>query len=66
MGDQITMPGLDEETRHNVRMLRSRSESLVSQAATLLEPLATTYRRRARELQLEAFLIENRGAARAA
>jgi hypothetical protein len=57
---------LDDETRHNVRMLRSRARSLVAQAAAVGEPLATAYRRRARELELEAFLVENRGAARVA
>jgi hypothetical protein len=46
-------------TRHSVAMLRSRAESLKAQAPTLIEPLATTYRRRARELELEAFLLEN-------
>jgi hypothetical protein len=48
-----------ENARHNVAMLRSRAESLKAQAPTLIEPLATTYRRRARELELEAFLLEN-------
>ena len=57
---------IDLETRRNVRMLRSRAGSLVAQAASLGEPLATAYRRRARELELEAFLVETRGAARAA
>ena len=57
---------IDLETRRNVRMLRSRAGSLVAQAASLGEPLATAYRRRARELELEAFLLETRGAARAA
>ena len=57
---------LDPETRHSVRMLRARAKSLTDQAATIAEPLATTYRRRARELELEAFLLENRAAARAA
>lgn len=57
---------LDDETRHNVRMLRARAQSLTEQAAPLVEPLATTYRRRARELELEAFLLETRAAARAA
>ena len=57
---------LDDETRHNVRMLRSRAKSFVTQASQLEEPLATTYRRRARELELEAFLVETRAAARAA
>ncbi len=56
---------LDEDTRHNVAMLRSRASSLKEQAHTLLEPLATTYRRRARELELEAFLLENTAVGRA-
>ncbi len=42
-----------------VRMLRSRAESLTAQAKSLPEPLAVTYRRRARELQLEAYLLDN-------
>jgi hypothetical protein len=49
-----------------VRMLRARADSLVAQSSQLAEPLAVTYRRRARELQLEAFLVETRGAARVA
>jgi hypothetical protein len=57
---------LDDETRHNVRMLRARAESFVGQSGSLPEPLATAYRRRARELELEAFLLETRAAARAA
>lgn len=57
---------LDPETRHSVRMLRARAKSLTEQAGTLSEPLANAYRRRARELELQAFLLENRAAARAA
>jgi hypothetical protein len=57
---------MDDETRHNVRMLRSRATSLVVQATAVGEPLGTAYRRRARELELEAFLVEAKGAARAA
>jgi hypothetical protein len=57
---------LDDEVRHNVSMLRSRAASLVTQAATLGEPLGTTYRRRARELELEAFVLETKAAARVA
>lgn len=57
---------LDDDTRHAVAMLRSRSRSLRKQAPTLVEPLATTYRRRARELELEAFLLENRASIPAA
>ena len=47
------------EERLGVRMLRSRAASLKAQAKALPEPLATTYRRRARELALEAFLLDN-------
>ena len=47
------------EERLDVRMLRSRAVSLKAQAKALPEPLATTYRRRARELALKAFLIDN-------
>jgi hypothetical protein len=65
MAAQTTLV-LDDETRQNVRMLRARAASLVAQSSQLAEPLAVTYRRRARELQLEAFLIETRGAARVA
>lgn len=51
-------------TVHEVRMLRSRAKSLAQQASALPEPLATTYRRRARELTLEAYLLEQAGLAR--
>ena len=44
---------------HEVCMLRSRAESLTTQAKSPSQPLAVTYRRRARELQLEAYLLEN-------
>jgi hypothetical protein len=47
------------EQPHEVRMLRSRAESLAAQAESLPESLAVTYRRRARELQLEAYLLDN-------
>ena len=57
---------LDDEVRHTVRMMRARAESFVAQSSSLPEPLATAYRRRARELELEAFLLETRAAARAA
>jgi len=49
----------DADQPHEVRMLRSRAESLTAQAKSLPEPLAITYRRRARELQLEAYLLDN-------
>ena len=51
--------GETAEAYHDVRMLRSRAASLKAQARSLPEPLATTYRRRARELELEAYLIDN-------
>jgi hypothetical protein len=57
---------LDDEVRHSVRMMRARADSFVAQSSALPEPLATAYRRRARELELEAFLLETRAAARAA
>ena len=47
------------DTDHEVRMLRSRAESLEAQAKMLPGPLAVTYRRRSRELALEAYLLEN-------
>jgi len=50
---------VDDDTRHSAAMLRSRADSLKAQSKTLIEPLATTYRRRATELELEAFLLEN-------
>ena len=65
MAEQTSLV-LDDETRQNVRMLRARADSLVAQSSQLAQPLAVTYRRRARELQLEAFLVETRGAARVA
>jgi hypothetical protein len=39
-------------------LLRSRAASLRSQADQLSELLATTYRRRASELELEAWILE--------
>ena len=61
--NEITSHRTDVDTsadeRLDVRMLRSRAASLKAQAKALPDPLATTYRRRARELALEAFLIEN-------
>ena len=62
----IDITVLDDETRHSLRMLRARADSFVAQSGSLPEPLATAYRRRARELELEAFLVETRAAARAA
>jgi hypothetical protein len=39
-------------------LLRSRAQSLRAQADQLSELLATTYRRRASELELEAWVLE--------
>lgn len=47
------------DERHDARTLRSRAVSLKAQAKALPQPLATTYRRRARELELEAYLLDN-------
>ena len=56
MNDTMQEPAVT--TQHEVRMLRSRASSLKQQAKALPEPLATTYRRRARELALEAYVLE--------
>jgi len=50
---------IDTEVRHNVALLRSKAESLKAQADALdLPALATAYRRRASELELQAHLLE--------
>jgi hypothetical protein len=56
MNDTMQDPAVT--TQHEVRMLRSRAASLTQQAKSLPQPLATTYRRRARELALEAYVLE--------
>lgn len=56
--DQTHEPTHAHDVQHEVRMLRSRAASLTSQAKGLHGPLAVTYRRRARELALEAHLLE--------
>ncbi len=62
MNDLMHAPTVSAD--HEARMLRSRAASLLAQAETLPEPLATTYRRRARELTVEARLLEFEAAAR--
>ena len=49
---------IDSELAAHADGLRQRAESLRSQADELVEVLATTYRRRASELELEAFLTD--------
>jgi hypothetical protein len=56
MNDTMQEPAVT--VQHEVRMLRSRAASLTQQAKSLPETLATTYRRRARELALEAYVLE--------
>lgn len=55
----MTAP-LDEETLHTIRLLQSRATSLQDQAGSLPAPLANAYRRRARELELEAYVLSTR------
>jgi hypothetical protein len=43
---------------HEVALLRSRAGSLRHQAEHLDDVLATTYRRRASELEMEAWILE--------
>ena len=43
---------------HEVALLRSRAASLRHQAERLDDVLATTYRRRASELEMEAWILE--------
>lgn len=54
------MPGptVDHELVEQARALRDRSAALRLQAEGLDRFLATTYRRRASELELEAFVVE--------
>lgn len=44
------------------RVCHSRARSLLAQADRLPTPLATAYRRRAQELELEAYLIHEAAA----
>lgn len=52
-----TVP-IDDELLHVANVLRQRAASLRAQAASLSEPLATAYSRRAAELELEAWVAE--------
>ena len=49
---------VEAQLLEQAHVLRQRADSLRSQAATLPDLLAATYRRRASELELESFVIE--------
>lgn len=53
-------PTVDEVLVTEAANVRHRAESLRLQAATLDEVLATSYRRRASELEMEAWVLEVR------
>ena len=53
-----TVTTVDTDLLHAAGVLRDRAESLRAQAWLLSAPLQTAYRRRASELELEAFLAE--------
>ncbi len=58
--DRVTT-GTSHDTEalvHQAGILRDRAHSLRAQAAQLSPVLATTYRRRAAELELEAWVLE--------
>lgn len=49
---------VEAQLLEQAHLLRQRADSLRSQATTLPELLAATYRRRASELELESFVSE--------
>ena len=51
-----------EESTPAERMCQSRARSLLAQADRLPVPLAAAYRRRAQELELEAYLLHQMAA----
>lgn len=53
----ITEPTTDREGLREASVLRRRAESLRQQAEALDEVLAIAYRRRASELEMEAWLL---------
>jgi hypothetical protein len=61
MNSTIVIPDLDGATAEE-RVRQSRARSLLAQADRLLPPLASAYRRRAQELELEAFLLHQTAA----
>jgi hypothetical protein len=60
MGDQMTttLDHTDAIDTEAAELLRSRAASLRAQADALPELLATTYRRRAAELELQAWVTD--------
>jgi hypothetical protein len=59
MGTNVTMIRGDE-VAEGVEVLRQRAESLRETAATMHELVAQAYRRRAAELEMQAWLTELR------
>jgi hypothetical protein len=53
-----TVTRIDQSLVHAAGVLRERAESLRVQAGQLTAPLQRAYRRRASELEFEAFLLE--------
>jgi hypothetical protein len=60
MSTTTTRPTIDETLVAEAANMRHRAESLRQQAADLDEVLGMSYRRRASELQMEAWLLEVR------
>lgn len=58
----MATPQIAHETEHDQQMLLARAGSLRAQAELLDPVLAGTYRRRASELELEAWVLEVRAA----
>jgi len=56
MNPTLIIPDLDDAGVEE-RLCQSRARSLVAQADQLPMPLAWAYRRRAQELELEAYLL---------
>jgi hypothetical protein len=56
-------PTLPADVAHHTHVLYERAQSLRDQAAGLPDLLAVTYRRRAAELELEAWATELRAGA---
>jgi len=54
----LVSPVVDDQLLEFARSLSQRATSLRSQAESLPSVLAATYRRRASELELEAFIAE--------
>jgi hypothetical protein len=61
MNPTIVMHDLDGGTAEE-RCRQSRARSLLAQADRLPLPLASAYRRRAQELELEAYLLHHAAA----